>query len=385
MLAYNKNTLEHVALQRAADQAANYGLIPIEKEKEIKDRYPVDLYTPNIFVCFGLGLLTIFIVLAAVGLLELITNFKSPIIILLIAAVGSFAVLTYMTGTRKHFSSGVDHVLMTSTIAFTTATIVEMFSAGLNNDVLAPALVCILSFWFMLRFADSIMAATAFIAAIYFVVTVWAHFAFSAMIVLPFLVMFLAALVYVACKRLNPANHALFYLKSLFVLQLLALLAFYLSGNYFIVDKFLKEIVPAKNAGLPGVSIYFFWAFTLLIPVIYVVAGIRFKSLILCRIGIICLAISILTYRYYYSVFSPEVAMIVAGVLLTLIAYWFTRFLKHPAGGFVFRDVQVRKSDTANIEGVIIAETFGQKHTAEQHSTSFNGGSFGGGGAGERY
>ena len=75
MLAYNKTTLENLAIHEAAEEAADLNLISAQKENEIQIRYPVDLYSPNIFVRIGLGLLTIFIVLSSAGLIGLMTNF----------------------------------------------------------------------------------------------------------------------------------------------------------------------------------------------------------------------------------------------------------------------------------------------------------------------
>ena len=386
MLAYNKTTLENLAIHEAAEEAADLNLISAQKENEIKIHYPVDLYSPNIFVRIGLGLLTIFIVLSSAGLIGLMTNFTSPTFILFLFAAGSFVVLTYMTRTKKHFSSGVDHILMAATIIFATAGIVEMLPSGINEDILASAVVCIISLCFFLRFADSIMAIVSFGAVVVLMVNISIYIGAASKIFLPFFVMAFTAMLYFVLKNNTSNRLTIYYSKPILFLQLLALATFYIAGNYFVVTEFSKEIFPgAGSTSLPLWFRYFLWAFTAFVPLVYIIAGVKYREIMLCRIGIACVAISILTYRYYYSILPAEAAMIIAGSIVCICSYLLTKYLKQPKGGFIFEDIQRRNKDTANLEGVIIAETFGQKETSLQQETTFGGGSFGGAGAGDRY
>ena len=386
MLAYNKTTLENLAIHEAAEEAADLNLISAQKENEIKIHYPVHLYSPNIFVCIGLGLLTIFIVLSSAGLIGLMTNFQSPTFILFLFATGSFAVLTYMTATKKHFNSGVDHILMAATIIFATATILEMLPLGINEDILASAVVCIISLCFFLRFADSIMAIVSFGAMVVLMVNISIYFGAATRILLSFAVMAFTGILYFVLKNNKSKRLTIYYSKPMLVLQLLALATFYIAGNYFVITEFSKKFFPgAGSTSLPLWFRYFLWAFTALVPIVYIMAGIKHREIMLCRIGIASVAISILTYRYYYSILPAEAAMILAGSIVCTCSYLLTKYLKQPKGGFIFENVKRRKKDTANLEGVIIAETFGQRETSRQQETTFGGGSFGGAGAGDRY
>ncbi|MCY7420843.1 MAG: hypothetical protein LH478_03760 [Chitinophagaceae bacterium] len=386
MLAYNKTTLENLAIHEAAEEAADLNLISPQKETEIKTHYMVDLYSPNIFVRIGLGLLTTFIVLSSVGLIGFITNFSSPLVFMIVFAGGCYAVLSYVTATKKHFNSGVDHVLMLATIVFFTGAFLEMMPKGVNEDLLTSAFVGIISLCFFLRFADSIMAIVSFGALVVFIVNVGIYLGTSAKIILPFIMMAFAAVVYFVCKKSKSERMHVYYSKGVFVLQILSVLTFYVAGNYFVVAEFSKEILPGSaNTSLPLLFKYFMWAFTVFIPLGYVATGIKYKDVILCRVGILCIAITVLTYRYYYSILPAEAAMVLAGMIICLGAYLLTKYLKKSKGGFIFENVKRRKQETANLEGVIIAETFGQSKATLQQETTFGGGSFGGGGAGERF
>ena len=386
MLAYNKTTLENLAIHEAAEEAADVNLISAQKENEIKIHYPVDLYSPNIFVRIGLGLLTIFIVLSSAGLIGLMTNFESPTFILFLFAAGSFAMLTYMTATKKHFNSGVDHILMAATIIFLTAAFLQMLPQHINEDILASAVICIIGLCFFLRFADSIMAIVSFGAVVVLMLNISLYFGAASGMLLSFAVMAFTAILYFVLQNNKSNRLTIYYSKPILVLQLLALATFYIAGNIYVVTELLKEFLPgAGSTSLPLWFRYFLWAFTALVPLVYIIAGVKYRGGILCRMGIACVAISILTYRYYYSILPAEAAMILAGSIVCTCSYLLTKYLKQPKGGFIFKDIQRRKNDTANLEGVIIAETFGQRETSLQQETTFGGGSFGGAGAGDRY
>ena len=386
MLAYNKTTLENLAIHEAAEEAADVNLISAQKENEIKIHYSVDLYSPNIFVRIGLGLLTIFIVLSSAGLIGLMTNFESPAFILFLFAAGSFAMLTYMTATKKHFNSGVDHILMAATIIFLTAAFLQMLPQHINEDILASAVICIISLCFFLRFADSIMAFVSFGAVVVLMLNISLYFGAASGMLLSFAVMAFTAVLYFVLQNNKSNRLTIYYSKPILVLQLLALATFYIAGNIYVITEFLKEFLPgAGSTSLPLWFRYFLWAFTALVPIVYIMAGIKYRKVMLCRMGIACVAITILTYRYYYSILPAEAAMILAGSIVCTCSYLLTKYLKQPKGGFIFKDIQRRNKDTANLEGVIIAETFGQRETSLQQETTFGGGSFGGAGAGDRY
>ena len=386
MLAYNKTTLENLAIHEAAEEAADVNLISAQKENEIKIHYPIDLYSPNIFVRIGLGLLTIFIVLSSAGLIGLMTNFESPTFILFLFAAGSFAMLTYMTATKKHFNSGVDHILMAATIIFLTAAFLQMLPLHINDNILASAVICIISLCFFLRFADSIMAIVSFGAVVVLMLNISLYFGAASGMLLSFAVMAFTAILYFVLQNNKSNRLTIYYSKPILVLQLLALATFYIAGNIYVVTEFLKEFLPgAGSTSLPLWFRYFLWAFTALVPIVYIITGIKYREVMLCRIGIASVAISILTYRYYYSILPAEAAMILAGSIVCTCSYLLTKYLKQPKGGFIFKDIQRRKKDTANLVGVIIAETFGQRETSLQQETTFGGGSFGGAGAGDRY
>jgi hypothetical protein len=146
------------------------------------------------------------------------------------------------------------------------------------------------------------------------------------------------------------------------------------------------------NLGLePGQGIplgWLFWILTLFIPLLYIAAGIRNKDSILIRSGLILVFAGVLTFRNYHHILATEIALVLGGILLTLIAYGLTRYLKYPKHGFSSEEFQDPNSlGRIQIESLVIAQTFGthQVQLPDSGHTDFGGGSGGGGGAGGEF
>jgi uncharacterized membrane protein YgcG len=128
-----------------------------------------------------------------------------------------------------------------------------------------------------------------------------------------------------------------------------------------------------------------FWALTLLTPLVYIFIGLRKKDRLSLDIGLLLIAASIFTIRYYYHVLPLEWAMTIGGILLIGIAYACMRYLKTPQKGFTCDpDADQHFVEALNLEALVIAETF-QPATQPGNDFQFGGGSGGGGGAGGEF
>ncbi len=120
------------------------------------------------------------------------------------------------------------------------------------------------------------------------------------------------------------------------------------------------------------------WTFTVIVPIIYVVAGIRKKDTILLWTGLALVAGAVFTIRYYYHILPAELAMIVGGCILIAGAYALIRYLQTPRHGFTSiapDEPEPHPLQKLPIESLILAETF--KSTPTQSADP--SGSFGGG------
>lgn len=386
MLAYNKITLENLAIQATVIEAAELRFITEEKASEIKLQYPADLYKPNFFVRLGLGLLTFFIVMAAMGLLALITNMKSFAFISFLMGIACYVMLEIITVQKKHFGSGVDNVLMMSFIVFITAAIVDFLGSGPSFEVVAGFLVFIISLFLLIRFTDSIMAFVFSLAAqfwLFYFLTVNQIFAGQ---MVPFIMIIGAGFLYFMAKRTVRSKWDVYYRLPLKIVSIVALVSIYGMGNYFVVRELSLEMrLPALNKGSVVFMDWFFWFWTIFIPVLYFVKGLKKKDLTFIRLGIILFVLSVLTFRYYHAVLAMEAAMILAGAIIIVITYGLITYLRLPHFGFEFAKPASKKADILNLEGLVIGEVFGNKNVPEQQQTKFGGGSFGGAGAGNSY
>ncbi len=77
MIAYNKTWLANLRLQVQLKKQLNKGCITDAEFSAIQEKYPVEFYTPNLFVRIGLIILTCIIVLFGGGLLSLMSGFNA--------------------------------------------------------------------------------------------------------------------------------------------------------------------------------------------------------------------------------------------------------------------------------------------------------------------
>ena len=97
------------------------------------------------------------------------------------------------------------------------------------------------------------------------------------------------------------------------------------------------------------------------------------------RTGLVLIAATIFTVKYYSNILPVEIEMFIAGSLLIAVSYALIKFLKTPKYGYTSYDLYTKK-DVLNAEALIVAETF-NKQPATKSSGLYEGGSGGGGGA----
>lgn len=381
MTAYNHTDLKNLFIRQQADEAVEEQYISAEIKEEIFSKHPVTLYSPNVAVKIGLGVLTAFIILATLGLCALLFNVKSFDTFLLFMGTACYVVLEVMTSQNKHYNSGVDNVLMFA--------VVILISSGLSIDLhhseetVLSLVVFMLSAWFAIRFADSLAGIVAPIALLSFVFNFYVSLGEFTISTFPFMLIILSgAFNFLANKKSNSIHYSI-YQPVWKAASVTALIALYLCGNYYVVAELTDtSYLVTRNSALH--LWWFFWSYTMLVPVVYLWRGIRRRDVIMLRVSILLIAASVLTFRYYHEIISSEAAMLLAGSLLLMISYALMKLLKTNRYGFVFDDGKNRKNKHANLEAFVIGEAFGSKHQAVDE-TRFGGGSFGGAGAGDKY
>lgn len=379
MIAYNKTWLANLEVHRQLDEAYRYQCIDREELENTKLHYPVGFYTPNFFVRIGLFKLTVVIVLFAFGLFALLFlgngGERAFGILLIFFALSAYAALELLIREKHHYRSGTDDALMwVSGISIVAGLNLLMDLSSLANAVL----ISLVASFLMLRFVDALMSAVAALSVAGILFYTYIELGSVAKSTMPFLLMTYFALLYVFTKRRTYQYHS----NCLVVAQVVALLGFYLAGNYFVVREGGNELLgPGLSEGDAMPLGWLFWALTLVTPLAYVFRGIQKKDAVLLRVGLLLIAATVITVCYYYQTLSLEAIMCMSGLLLIGVAYAFIRYLKQPKNGFTYEELKEPSIiDKLQVEALIVTQTFGQPASEPGH-TKFGGGTGGGGGA----
>ncbi len=384
MIAYNKTSLHNERIQEQSTTAFENNFISKEELHNIKLKYPVLFYTPNIFIRIGLFILTLIILSFSFSLFSLLFMNSLEYAwkgLMLFFAILTYAALEFMVQSKKHYKSGVDDALLWNFAGMLFGSISLILDAGaLTNCVLA----FLISFYCSIRFTDRIMSMVAFLsflAILFFLFT--DHLGISKAII-PFVLIAASAAVYFLIKTLEKKETLKNYEHCFTMISIVSLLSFYAAGNYYMVREVNNAMFHLTNDGSLPFG-WLFWILTVLIPIFYIARGIQQKDAIFLRVGLLLIAAMIFTVRYYYHLIPHEIFMTITGVILLVVSYTLIKYLKQPKFGFTYAELNKQNEfEKLQMESLIIAETLGQQSTPVE-TTKFGGGSFGGGGAGGEF
>jgi hypothetical protein len=200
--------------------------------------------------------------------------------------------------------------------------------------------------------------------------------------ILPFVVMVIAFGIYVLVLNVKHETSLRHYKFCFIMLEVLSLITTYVSVNYFVVRELsvmMFDLRLPQNASITGG--WFFWICTFLLPVLYIARGVQKKDHVILRTGLVLIAATVFTYKYYYTVAPVEQVMTAGGILLIIVAYVVIRYLQTPRKGITDTPAEYETLEGGlQVESLVIAETFSES-PAPDEGFRFGGGSTGGGGA----
>jgi hypothetical protein len=388
MISYNRRSLDNLFIRDQTKEAFAAGCITGEENTKIGVAYPVDFYTPNIFICIGLFLLTALIAACSLGLLMLVSAGSSDSFTFLLIFFGlvCYGALEYVVHKRRHYKSGVDYALLWMSAGLLYAGL--YFTVNNMSTASQCIIVFTISLLFTFRFANNIMALLTYTAFLAFIINIAAESNRTVQMVMPFVLMAVSIATWLLSVRLYNHNRCRHYRQCIMAIKVAALTSFYLAGNYFVVLEMSSYMFGAsQNAG--GISLgWLFWILTVATPLFYIYQGIRKKDPLFLWSGLALIAATVFTIRYYYHVMPVEWALILGGIVMISITYRLIRYLKTPRHGFTSLESSTRHLlENLHLESLVIAETFGEPSVVKAPSNDFQfgGGSGGGGGAGGQY
>lgn len=397
MTVYNTTLLTNIAIVQKAKQWFARNLITTDQMATILNRYPDTYYKPNVFIKIGLFLFTWFLVGAAFGIYSLITfmifaqleSFIAYGIItsLLFAGLSIFA-LEKLIKWRNWYSNGIDDAL-TYIAVIAIGSFLGFCTSEIYNESDAFLVFCFLFFpvlvFAMRRYLDRILAIAAVICFYCISFLLIMKIGSIAKLIMPFAFMAISLSLYFFIKKQIPKEKYFHLINCFKVIKVISLVVFYLSGNYYVIRESSIEFFGMVL--LPGMDVpmaFVFYAFTALVPLIYLYFALKNKDKLLLLVSLLLIAAAALTFKYYFSLGHPEITLTLAGLVMILVAYASIRYLKEDKKGITFKD----DSDEDNFikshaESLIIAQSFGAK--SADPNMDMGGGTFGGGGSGNKF
>ncbi|MEJ6982213.1 hypothetical protein WG906_17240 [Pedobacter sp. P351] len=387
MIIYNKTWLSNLMLLNLVEEDYEKGLIPEEEWKAVQNKCIHEFYSPNIFIRVGLFLLTSITSLFSSGFLSLIMldgdiiyKYGWPLFL----AVIHYLALEFIVREKNHYRSGVDDALLWISAGLLTTAFVMATNAD-EHYLLLAAFIFVLSGLLSLRFADSLMSLVSYLALLALVFFGWQKLGTIGNITMPFVIMLVSGGIYQLLRQHVDTSGTKFYANSMAVLRVATLLSFYAAGNYFVVKELNDILDGSVSRSIPlG---WFFWSWTVGMPLVYLFFGIRQKNTILLRSGLLLIAAAAGTYKAYYRLMPIEYTMVLCGAISLTVCYFVSRFLRTPKNGFTCMELKKEYlMEELKLESLVVSDSFSETAVpVVETGTSFNGGHFGGGGSSSGY
>lgn len=379
LIAYNSNDLEALSIHETSEVWYKKGYLSTETWDKIKINYTTHFYTPNVFMRIGSFIFCTLLIYALFFLFAINGSGDGFAFLAFIMGVGSIAFLEFIIKS-KHYKSGIDDALLYCGLVLIIGS--WAYLTHLNPEKL-PFFCIFVPFLIAaaIRYLDGLVTAIAYCFAVIIVILMTFKLSIIAHLILPFVVMIFATITYYHTLKLQKNKDLRFWKNNLDIIEGLSLIVFYASGNYFIVQQANQTYFDNSIVAMS----YIFWAFTFIIPLLYIYQGLKTKNRLILSLGLLAIAMGVATFRYYFHVMPLEIAAIIGGSLLLAIAYFSIKYLKTNKTVFTYEEEINEKPFYQQAESLIIAQTFGNAQATNDEKPLFDGGDFGGGGAGQEF
>ncbi|WP_269235882.1 hypothetical protein [Flavobacterium flavigenum] len=385
MIVFDKSKLENSVLIEEADSLKNAGFIGKEQLDFIKKELPILNSHKNILIRIGFFLLGSFLyssICSAISLLGIsgLDHYWEifPFLFGIIGIVGS-----EFLAKKDYYNHGLDDAFILGTILSFGCAVT--FIIKWENVLPVSIVVAIISLILFLRYIHLLSALVFYLALTLSLGYSIFEYLEAGQAILPFFMMFFGAATYFSCKKLISGLTEPYYYNGILLIKSISLILFYLSGNYMIVRELSANLTGGYYEISPEIPFaFFFWFFTFIVPVIYLVYSLKSKDRIMLWISFLAIAFSFYSFRFYHSVLPIEVALTLGGIMMFAVAFYFIRKLKTKESGLTFKPDRISNSNAfLHAEALIIASSFGMKPEAKpaESPMEFDGGGFSGGGS----
>ena len=389
IIAFNLAELEKREIVSAASDLYKSKILDEEQLNKIRSEYASKLYTPSLFMkilLFIISLIGMSTIIVPIGLIFTSIGemgFRFSLFVLGIILIIFTEKIFIKQG--HHYKSGVTEAGIYTGLSFIAFSIL-----GFEGDLkLGYAIVGFLFAGFVaVRYLDlpGLILTLFFLGWILFQIITGIGGIVEAL--MPFIFMTTFGLIYWFSKKLQKKLPNVIFDSQFVILKSCALILFYCAGNYFVVRELsikLMGLTLAEHDDIPFA--FLFYLFTALIPVGYIYFGVKKRSILLIRVGLLTLALGVTTFKYYFSLGHPMLTITVSGGVLIAIALLLLNYLKVIRNGFTREQLLHDKWSSKDLTAIIASQTLGgHAINAEiKNDDLFKGGSFGGAGAGAEW
>nr|WP_315197279.1 hypothetical protein [uncultured Flavobacterium sp.] len=391
MIVYDKTLLDNVYIDKEANRLKESGFISQEQYKDLGNQLPRLKNQNNIFLRIGffiLGCMLYSSICGFISLMMLATRDNQYLYFIYFFAIIGFGAKEFMSREMNYFGFGLDDAFILGAILALLVAVGLTFEQNYNPNYLVVIIVmAIASIIAYLRYLNLSLALLACIGITGTVAYLVFDYLIIGKTILPFVLLLFSDCFYFISKNKLQNLVVPYYYNGLKLAKSFCLIVFYLAGNYYVV----REL----NFSLSGEYYYngispeipfalLFWAFTFLIPVVYLFFSLKNKDRMMLWIGFLALCFSFFTFRMYHHVLPPEVALTIGGLVLFAFTYFAIKKTKYNETGITFKEDRFANPNAfSNLQILVVASQFGIKPEAkiEESPMEFGGGGFSGGGS----
>lgn len=383
MKAYNEILLYNQWVQKKAKDWVRKNLITKEQHTAIDATYADLPYQPNWFIWIGLFIFTIIgIAASTVVFLPVIDTSFAETFLGPIYGVAMFFFLNYLIRERKLHFSAIDNAFLYAILLSFIPLVAEISADSRDAPLLMGVVYLPLLLFITYRYGEPLIALGTFLDGLFIIATLAMKNPWGKLL-LPFILLLYAGIVWYFVRRFMKKDRSFYWHTALNWLHVATLAVGYAAGNYYVVregNAALNNLPdPSPEVALAGL----FWALTFLIPVLYLYAAIRWRSLQFLILGTLFLVASLYTLYHYHPFMPGDWATALLGLVGIGVAAYLMRYLKTERKGFIYEPEE--NSEWATLATTILATEVGSHASEPPQGPQFGGGTFGGGGSGEGY
>lgn len=383
LIAYKPEELHNHFVSIEIKRWFEGGMVDEPRFNQIREVYKNDLFVPNMIMRLVLFVGTFIGVSFLFGLIAVSSYDMGLEGVRVLCGLFGVTLLLFtekiLIQNMHHYKSGVTEGGCYLGIGFI---IFSLLGELKSQEWIYPALTTLMLVIISVRYVDSISLAVAFPS---FLLTI-AQLLLEIVWLMPFITIVLFSTIYYLASITDRNNEIGFWRDHMAIIKTFSLLFVYFGGNYFVVREMSVEMMDIDLSDGSDISFaWFFYAFTALVPIGYLVWGIKIKSILLLRVSLITLAITVFTLKYYFSLGHPEVSITIAGAFLTVGAIILMKYLKKERKGFIREKLLSNKWNNSNLTATIVSQTLGGHVDTKDNQLQSGNGEFGGGGASSKY